>query len=128
MRCRFKLLLVFACFVPACSNTTTTPTPPPIDLGEGLKELGEVYKYRATHRMPAPAKLDDLTEQEAAIPNAWQPIQEGQIVVVWKVSYSANATDVLAYVKDAATVGGKVLLRNGTVKQMTADEFRAAKK
>jgi len=41
---------------------------------------------------------------------------------------AANSGDVLAYEKATPTNGGKVLLRNGTVKDMTAAEFQASKK
>ena len=38
----------------------------------------------------------------------------------------ANTPTVLAHDKDAATQGGFVLLRDGTVKRMSAAEFQAA--
>jgi hypothetical protein len=65
---------------------------------------------------------------EPALPNAWPLIQDGAIVVVWKAGYSPSSTAVLAYEKNAPAGGGKVLLRNGTVKEMTAGEFKAAKR
>lgn len=127
MRLRALPLLVLAVFVPACGKSSPA-TPPTPDVGAGFSELAEVYKYRASQRLPPPAKVEDLTEHEDALPNAIQPIREGQIVVAWRVGYSAGSNGVLAYQKDAPTNGGKVLLRNGTVKDMSADEFRAAKK
>ncbi|MCI0701644.1 MAG: hypothetical protein L0241_11230 [Planctomycetia bacterium] len=127
MRLRLVPLLVLAVFVPAC-GMNSPPTPPPPDLTEGLKELGEVYKYRATQNIPAPASVEDLVNHEPALPNAWPAIQDGRIVILWKLGYTPSSNNLLAYEKDAPTNGGNVLLRNGTVKQMTADEFRAAKK
>jgi hypothetical protein len=87
-----------------------------------------VYKYRTAQRLPPPSRVEDLIDHEPALANSWQPLQDGRIVVVWKVGYSPGSNDLLAYEKDTPTAGGKVLLRNATVKQMTADEFRAAKK
>jgi hypothetical protein len=127
MRLRFLPLLVLAAFVPACGKSSPA-TPPTPDVGAGFNELAEVYKYRASQRLPPPAKPEDLTDHEDALPNAIQPVRDGQIVVVWRVGYSPGSNGVLAYQKDAPANGGKVLLRNGTVKDMTAEEFRAAKR
>jgi hypothetical protein len=91
-------------------------------------ELGEVYRYRAAEKMPAPARVEDLSEHDAALENALPAIKEGAIVVVWRVGYASNSATVLAYEKDAPAAGGKVLLRNGTVKDLTAAEFKAAKR
>lgn len=126
MRCRLVQLALLAALVPACGKSTP-PAPPPANPAEGLKELGDVYKYRAGQRLPPPARIEDLFDQEPSLPNAWPSIQDGRIVVVWKAGYAPGSSDVLAYEKDAPASGGQVLLRNGTVKQMTADQFRAAK-
>jgi hypothetical protein len=120
-------LALLAFLLPAC-GTNPPPAPPPVDTEAGLKELGEVYKYRAAQKMPAPSRVDDLAEHDAALGNAWPAIQEGKIVVVWRAGYSSGSTDVLAYEKDTPTGAGNVLLRNGTVSRITADQFRAAKK
>ena len=114
--------LLLALLVTACGGPTVV-TPPPPDLTDGLKELAEVYKYRADMKQPAPGRLEDLTEHQAALGNAWRLIQDGAIVVVWKSGYSSNSGEVLAYEKQVPTSGGKVLLRNGSVKQIGADEF-----
>jgi hypothetical protein len=126
MRLRALPLFILVAFVPACSSSPATLPPP--DGSRGLDELAEVYKYRAAERMPAPASVEDLVDHTDAIPNAMQPIRDGEIVVVWRQGYAANSTAVLAYEKNAPTEGGKVLLRNGTVREMTAAEFKAAKK
>lgn len=103
-------------------------TPKPPDPENGLKQLGEFYKYLAHEKAAAPGRAADLDEHEEAIPDAKPLIASGEIVVVWGKPYSASSTAVLAYQKEAKTAGGKVLLRNGTVKAMTAAEFEAATK
>ncbi len=128
MHRRRTWILVLALALPACSSTATPPAPPPPDATEALKELGEVYKYRAAQQTAPPTKLADLDEQQASLNNAWPLIESGAVVVVWRVGYSSSSSDVLAYEKDAATSGGTVLLRNGTTRTMTAAEFQAAKR
>lgn len=128
MRIRPASIVILSLLLPACAGTPTPQTTPPPDPTDALKELGEVYKYRASLKQPPPARLDDLSEHQAVLANAWPLVEGGDVVVVWKAGYSPASTDVLAYEKAAAAAGGKVLLRNGAVKQLTADEFRAAKK
>jgi hypothetical protein len=124
---RFALLATLSGLAVGCGSASPTAPPPP-DVSLGLNELAEVYKYRATQGVAPPTKVEDLSEHEDALPNALQPIRDGQIVVVWRIGYTPSSSNVLAYAKDAPERGGKVLLRNGTVKEMSADEFRSAKK
>ncbi len=128
MRPRRTWLLVLTLVLPACTSSFTPPQAPPPDASEALKELGEVYKYRASQQLSVPTKLEDLAEQQAVLGNAWPLVESGGIVVVWRAGYSPSSTDVLAYEKDAPTNGGNVLLRNGNVKNVTAAEFKVAKR
>jgi hypothetical protein len=96
-----------------------------------MQELAEVYQYLAHEKEPPPSRLEDLRPYEASMPNAWPAIEGGQYVVFWGVGLSGTpeaANTVLAYDKDAPTQGGAVLMRNGTVKTLTAQEFQAAPK
>jgi hypothetical protein len=128
MLVRASLLLALVISLPACSGGPTTAPAPPVDTGDALKELGEVYKYIATQKAPLPRKVEDLAEYSGTLEGAMPKIQSGEIIVVWGSSYSTGSGQVLAYEKEAAASGGKVLLRNGTVKDMTAAEFAAAPK
>jgi hypothetical protein len=121
-------LLVLVLLLPACGGNGTPPAPPPVETGEALKELADVYKYLTSQKLPPPRKIDDLSEYSGSLEGAMPLIQAGAVVVIWGAGYSPSSTEVLAYEKDAPSAGGKVLLRNGTVKQMTADEFKAAKR
>jgi hypothetical protein len=120
-------MLALAAFLPGCGGSTPEP-PPPVETGAALKEIAEVYRYIVTQKAPTPRKVEDLVEYEGSLPGALPKIRDGQIVVVWGIGYSPGSTQVLAYAKDVPASGGSVLLRNGTVKDMSADEFRAAKK
>ena len=55
-------------------------------------------------------------------------INSNEIVYIYGTGFEAGSNKVVAYDKQAETAGGLVLLQDGTVKQMTADEFKAAPK
>jgi hypothetical protein len=129
MRVRPLIPVVLVLPLLGCGGGDAAPQQaPPPDTAAGLQELGEIYHYRAAQKLPAPAKVEDLAEHDAALENALPAIRQGDIVVVWRIGYAAGSTDVLAYTKGASTAGGKVLLRNGTVKDVAAGEFKAPKK
>ncbi len=127
MHIRFLPLLMLV-FLPACGGSNPPVAPPPVETGEALKELGEVYKYISVQKLATPRKAEDLTEYEGTLAGALPKIRAGDIVVIWGVGYSSGSSQVLAYGKDASSNGGPVLLRNGTIKAMTAAELQAAKK
>jgi hypothetical protein len=58
--------------------------------------------------------------------SAGAAIRTGDVVYIWGAGYADGAKQVVAYEKKAPTEGGYVLLQDGTVKKMTADEFKSA--
>jgi len=91
-----------------------------------LKELNAVYEYVEYSKMPAPRRKEDFAQHWDSMPNAFDRVQNGEIVVVWGIGRSTapgTGQQILAYEKAAPTEGGAVLLRNGTVKTMTAEDF-----
>jgi hypothetical protein len=82
----------------------------------------------------APAKVADLAKYSNGSPTAYQAVKSGDIVVVWGAKMAGEGEgakgggEVIAYEKDAPATGGYVLLTSGEVKQMSADEFKAAPK
>jgi hypothetical protein len=59
-------------------------------------------------------------------------VKSGDVVVLWGTTLQGEGDVgkdeiVVAYEKDVPTSGGFVLLSAGTVKKMTADEFKAAR-
>jgi hypothetical protein len=90
-----------------------------------LLDLFDAYnEYAKNHQRP-PQKLEDLKKYEAVHDVGVRVLREGKYVAVWGVT-SREGNTVLAYAKDAPTQGGPVLLGDGTVKNMTADELKAA--
>jgi hypothetical protein len=134
---RFKMLcailLVGALGCSSAESVNTDGKPPEADvLGE---VAGLISSYSGEFRK-APQKLSDLARYEPGYPLGFQALKSGDIEVVWGArmtieegsgGYSGTA-DVVAYQKQTPTGGGLVLLQNGDVKQMTAEEFKSAPK
>jgi hypothetical protein len=111
--------------------TSEPPPPPPPSAEEGLKELVNVYRYIEYSKLPPPRKSEDFGDYWDSMPTASDRIKQGEYIVAWGVGRSTSpgaASQILVYEKKAPTEGGAVLLRDGTVKQMTAEEFNAAPK
>jgi hypothetical protein len=96
-----------------------------------LRELVRVYEYIEYSKFPPPRRIEDFGQHWDNMPNAYGRIEQGEYVVAWGVGRSTApgaGQQVLAYEKKAAAEGGAVLLRNGTVKTLTAAEFSKAPK
>jgi hypothetical protein len=76
-----------------------------------------------------PANMAQMEAYDPLYPTACVGLVRGEIAYQWGVGLNpAGKEKVLAYEKKAATDGGAVLMQDGTVKQMTAEEFKAAPK
>ncbi len=66
---------------------------------------------------------------QQAIPTALAMLQNGSLRVQWGSGFSdapEAASTVLAYEKRVADQGGDVLMQDGSIKSMTAAEFKSA--
>lgn len=92
-----------------------------------LRIIGQHYiGYQAGGK--SPSRLEDLSELKRDHPKIHKAIQDGVYVVNWSVPLTGSAQTILAYVRDAPTKGGVVLLVDGSTRNMTAAEFEAAPK
>jgi hypothetical protein len=100
---------------------------------DDLREVGNMVALYSGEFRRGYAKPTDLARYETGYPLGYQAIASGAIVVVPGATMpgegdSSGTTAIVAYEKDAPTQGGLVLLHNGTVKTMTAEQFAAAPK
>jgi hypothetical protein len=98
---------------------------------ELLQEVAQMLQTVKSDRTKPPGRLADLGAVEPMLPMSAQAIRSGDIVYVWGTGLSTggNASSaVVAYEKKVPAEGGWVLTQDGTVKKMTANEFKSAPK
>ncbi len=81
--------------------------------------------------VPPPRGTRDLAPMAKGFPRAVGAIRDRKILLYWKTDLSdasEAASTVLAFAKDAPEKGGQVLMRDGSVRTMTAGQFQAAPK
>ena len=125
----FVCCFVGAVFLAGCGRKPVAPTP--ASAADGLREIVEVYKYLDYSGQTPPRFVEELTGFIDTLPNALPRIQSGEYELAWGVGLSSiplASGGVLAFEKNVATEGGAVLLRDGTVRQMTPHEFAAARR
>src|SRR5262245_45542798 len=98
-----------------------------------LQEVNDLLHAGAGASHRAPARLADLRRFENLYPRGYAAVKSGAVVVLWGAPVQGEGAAgrderVVAYEKGAPTGGGYALLSAGTVRRMTADEFRAAPK
>jgi hypothetical protein len=95
---------------------------------EPLDDLGQMLKSLADENRKPPRKLAELEEVEPMIPLAAPLLRSGELIYVWGAAYSPGGKKIVAYEKKAESSGGWVLLQDGTVQQMSVNEFASADK
>jgi hypothetical protein len=92
-----------------------------------LKGIHEIYMMYVKKNQAPPKQFSDINQPAYSeiYSGAFNGIKDGNYIVVWGVSGTDGGT-VLAYPKDAPEKGGPVVMADGKVKTMTADELKAA--
>jgi hypothetical protein len=133
-RNRLIFLALGAIFLPSAGCGKQEPPTGDSETLARQSDLAEIYDLYAVYskmNQRPPQKLADVLltgEAENANPRGVRVLQAEEYVVTWGTDVNKQPEAVLAYQKTTATTGGWVLLGNGKTKQMTADEFKAAKK
>ena len=92
-----------------------------------LEEIAQCLRDVASEKKTPPKKLADLGEIEPMLPTAGGAIRNGEIIYFWG-SAIGTGDAIIAHSKNTPTSGGAVLLQNGTIKTVTAEEFKSMSK
>lgn len=107
-------------------------TAPPRSLDEAtLNQIWQVFHSYQKGTRPPPRGPADLLPMERNFPAALDSIRSREVLVFWGVGFdegSEAASTVLAYHMDVPGKGGGVLMQDGTIRTMTAEEFQSARK
>lgn len=95
-----------------------------------LKQIGLAYHNHIDATGKAPAKAEDLGPYFCNSKKLLDLLKDEEIVFFYKVGIAqmtaGTSNTVLAYVKDVPDKGGLVLMGDGSVKKMSADDFKKA--
>jgi hypothetical protein len=89
-----------------------------------LRQIALFYQAQEITGQP-PKSLADLPDLRRDMPQVAKAIDDGIYVINWGVrGTSGRSNTILAYVRDAPTAGGVVVLLDGSVHNMTPAEFQ----
>ena len=122
-------MLVALALSAGCGSKSTVSGKTGPKPNDGLIDLQRLLKEEAAANRPMPKKMADMTQLEGPYPAAATFVQNKAVVYIWGSGIDSgpgSGTTVIAYEAETPSNGGSVLLQDGTIKQMTAEEFKAA--
>jgi hypothetical protein len=131
----WSALLIGLCLA-GCGQGGPRQLSPDTRSQEILSDVGELYRIYMFDKKIPPKSLADLKSLSGVQFVGYNAIKDGQVVLLYGGMMTdleegppkGNSDEILAYDKEVPTSGGYVLLLDRSVKKMTADEFKSAKK
>jgi hypothetical protein len=93
-----------------------------------MEEFSAMLKQLPLDKRQPPTKMSEFDVVEPMVPSAGILLKQKAIVYQWGQGLKDGSKAIIVYEAKAETEGGWVLLQDGTVKKMTADEFKASPK
>jgi hypothetical protein len=128
---RAALCGVLAFLLTGCGGTSN-PTGAGSFVDEpGLSELSSIFRSFNKMKQRSPKSLKEIASMEQGYPTAIAQLKSGDLVVEWgapMLKEGEGSGAVLGYYKAVPEQGGSVLMQDGKIQKMTADEFKAAPK
>ncbi len=128
-----RVLLSLIAALGVCLALTPTAGARQVDprkIVNGLKQIGLAYHAIQDATNKAPTKAEDLGPYIENDKRLLGLLNNKDIVFIYGVKLlemtDGSSNTVLAYEKDAPTKGGAVLYGDGSVRKMSADEFKKA--
>ncbi len=98
---------------------------------DGLTNLRDLFRQAAAGKAALPKSLTEFTAVEPFYPVAGPFVLSGDITCAWGAGLKDGAEAakrMLAFETRAAKEGGWVMFQDGTIREVTAEEFAAAAK
>jgi hypothetical protein len=133
-RVRVLLVILFVTATVGCGSDPSKRDPN-VNYGPSNKDMlidfGAMLKAYIKENKRAPSKVADFDRYAPAFSGAEEGLRTKTVIYQWGQPISTDAKaagTVLAYEKEAEASGGWVLMQDGNIKKMSADEFKAAPK
>jgi hypothetical protein len=131
MSCAKKLLqlALVVLALPSGCKSRVSEDPAWLSKKGELTDIYDMYAMFVKKNQRPPQQAADLTGRgnEQISPAGVRALQKQDAVVFWGVDISSkDSGKVLAYEKDAPSQGGAVLMADGTVRKMSAEDLKAA--
>lgn len=133
-----RIILALACAsaLSACSRSGPGVSEATEEGRQALLEVGEMYRLFVASYKKAPKSVADFRGAQPAAPAGYRAVKDGSIIVIWSTMLqdtseegsTDSAEEILAYEKSVPEHGGQVLLKNRSVRTMTAAAFKSAPK
>ena len=94
-----------------------------------VEQVGQLL--RTCHEMgrPAPKSLKEAEKAPGASPQALAALKSGEVVIYWGVNLDEyGGASAIGYERGVPERGGKVILGDGSVVEMDAEQFRTIAK
>ncbi len=98
---------------------------------DGLTNLRDLFRQAAAGKAALPKSLTEFTAVEPFYPVAGPFVLSGDITCAWGAGLKEGAEAakrILAFETQAAKEGGWVMFQDGTIREVTVEEFAAAAK
>ncbi len=117
-------------------GSSNTPITVDQEKHEKLDQVGELYRLYTFEKKRPPASISDFAPQQAVAPMAYEALTTGEIIVFMGANMTAleegppsgTSDEILAYEKQVPESGGEALMLDRSIKKMTPDQFKSAKK
>lgn len=109
----------------AASGCGPTPGAAPEGEPSPVEQVGQLLRTCNEMGKPAPRTLKEAEKLPGASPKAIEALNSGAVVIYWGVNLNEyGGASVIGYEKDAPEKGGAVILGDGTVTELAAEQFR----
>ena len=93
-----------------------------------MEDLGQFLNGLPGDGKKPPSKMSEFIPLEPMAPVVGDMMKSGDVIYIWGSAIIPNSKSIIGHEKKVETDGGWVLLQDGTVKKMSADEFKSAPK
>lgn len=123
----FRTISAFAAavglaFIDGCGSD---PQAGPVAEPSPIEQVGQLLRSSYEMGKTAPKTLKEAEKSPGVSPKALEALKSGDVAIYWGANLDEyGAASMIGHEKDAPGRGGRVILGDGTVVELTADQIR----